>query len=40
LSSYHTREGLVLQANFLREDLPYFAELLGEVVSETKYTSA
>ncbi|KAK1832763.1 Metalloenzyme, LuxS/M16 peptidase-like protein [Podospora conica] len=39
LTSYHTREGLVLQANFLREDLPYFAELLGEVVSETKYTT-
>jgi len=40
LSAYHTREALVLQANFLREDLPYFTELLAEVISQTKYTSA
>ncbi|SPQ20584.1 d9fc39d4-5d9a-44ab-9d22-047791dae0d7 [Thermothielavioides terrestris] len=39
LSSYHTREALVLQANFLREDLPYFVELLGEVLSQTRYTT-
>ncbi|KAM7186359.1 putative mak10 subunit [Naviculisporaceae sp. PSN 640] len=39
LSSYHTREALVLQANFLREDLPYFTELLAEVVSQTRYTT-
>ena len=39
LTSYHTREALVLQASFLREDLPYFTELLGEVLSETKYTT-
>jgi len=39
LSSYHTREALVLQANFLRADLPYFAELLAEVISQTKYTT-
>ena len=38
LSTSHTRENLVLSAKFLREDLPYFAELLGEVISETKYT--
>ena len=36
--AYHTRESLVLEAKFLREDLPYFTELLGEVVSQTKYT--
>jgi hypothetical protein len=30
----------VLQANFLREDLPYFTELLAEVLSQTRYTSA
>ncbi|TVY64231.1 Cytochrome b-c1 complex subunit [Lachnellula suecica] len=39
LSAYHTRESLVLEAKFLREDLPYFTELLGEVLSQTKYTS-
>ncbi|KAK4167316.1 putative mitochondrial precursor of cytochrome b-c1 complex subunit 2 [Cladorrhinum sp. PSN259] len=39
LTAYHTREALVLQANFLREDLPYFTELLAEVVSQTRYTT-
>ena len=39
LNSYHTREVLVLEASFLRDDLPYFAELLGEVVTKNKYTS-
>ncbi|KAF6821470.1 cytochrome b-c1 complex subunit 2 [Colletotrichum musicola] len=39
LTSYHTREALVLEASFLRDDLPYFAELLAEVISETKYTT-
>ena len=39
LSSYHSRENLVLSTKFLREDLPYFAELLGEVITQTKYTS-
>jgi len=39
LTAFHTREALVLQANFLREDLPYFTELLAEVISQTKYTS-
>ncbi|KAH6670065.1 putative cytochrome b-c1 complex subunit 2 [Halenospora varia] len=39
LSAYHTREALVIEAKFLREDLPYFTELLGEVVSQTKYTA-
>ncbi|KAH8593663.1 putative cytochrome b-c1 complex subunit 2 [Bisporella sp. PMI_857] len=38
LLAYHTRESLVLEASFLRDDLPYFAELLSEVISETKYT--
>lgn len=38
LTAYHTREALVIEAKFLREDLPYFTELLGEVVSQTKYT--
>jgi ubiquinol-cytochrome c reductase core subunit 2 len=38
LTSYHTREALVIEAKFLREDLPYFTELLGEVVSQTKFT--
>jgi ubiquinol-cytochrome c reductase core subunit 2 len=38
LSSYHSRENLVVQCKFLRDDLPYFTELLGEVISQTKYT--
>ncbi|OIW27979.1 LuxS/MPP-like metallohydrolase [Coniochaeta ligniaria NRRL 30616] len=39
LTATHTREALVIQANFLRNDLPYFLELLSEVVSQTKYTT-
>ena len=39
MASSHTREAVVIEANFLREDLPYFTELLAEVVSLTKYTS-
>jgi ubiquinol-cytochrome c reductase core subunit 2 len=37
LNAYHSRENLILEAKFLRDDLPYFVELLGEVVSSTKY---
>ncbi|OAA67869.1 ubiquinol-cytochrome c reductase complex core protein [Niveomyces insectorum RCEF 264] len=39
LTAYHTREAIVLEANFLREHLPYFTELLGEVISQTKFTN-
>lgn len=39
LASSAHREALVLEASFLREDLPYFAELLAEVITMTKYTS-
>ncbi|KAI1869045.1 uncharacterized protein JN550_006032 [Neoarthrinium moseri] len=39
LTAYHTREALVLEASFLREDIPYFTELLAEVISQTKYTT-
>ncbi|KAK3372867.1 ubiquinol-cytochrome C reductase complex CORE protein 2 precursor [Lasiosphaeria ovina] len=39
LAAYHTREALVLQASFLREDLPYFTELLAEVITQTRYTT-
>ncbi|RDW83090.1 putative cytochrome b-c1 complex subunit 2 [Coleophoma crateriformis] len=39
LISYHTREALVVEAKFFKDDLPYFTELLGEVVSQTKYTA-
>lgn len=35
----HNRESLILKAKFLKEDLPYFAELLAEVISKTRYTS-
>jgi ubiquinol-cytochrome c reductase core subunit 2 len=37
IESYHTREAIVIQAKCFKEDLPYFAELLGEVTSKTKY---
>ncbi|GAW25195.1 putative cytochrome b-c1 complex subunit 2 [Rosellinia necatrix] len=39
LNAYHTREALVVEASFLREDMPYFTELLAEVISQTKYTT-
>ncbi|KAL2351249.1 ubiquinol-cytochrome C reductase complex core protein-like protein 2 [Cryomyces antarcticus] len=37
LASYHSRENLVVGAKFLRDDLPYFVELLAEVATQTKY---
>ncbi|KAK8150530.1 ubiquinol-cytochrome c reductase core subunit 1 [Beauveria asiatica] len=39
LTASHTREALVIGASFLKDDLPYFAELLAEVVTQTKYTT-
>ncbi|KAI9782200.1 MAG: ubiquinol-cytochrome c reductase core subunit 1 [Geoglossum umbratile] len=39
ISAYHSRENLVLQAKFLRDDLPYFVELLAEVASKTLFTA-
>ncbi|KAI1353240.1 ubiquinol-cytochrome C reductase complex CORE protein 2 precursor [Xylaria sp. FL0043] len=39
LAAYHTREALVVEASFLREDIPYFTELLAEVITQTKYTT-
>ncbi|KAH8726099.1 Metalloenzyme, LuxS/M16 peptidase-like protein [Phaeosphaeriaceae sp. PMI808] len=39
LNAYHSRENLVLEAKFLREDLPYFVELLAEVATQSKYES-
>lgn len=38
LQSYHSRENLVVGAKFLRDDLPYFVELLAEVAQQTKYS--
>ncbi|KAH0565620.1 hypothetical protein GP486_000978 [Trichoglossum hirsutum] len=38
ISAYHSRENIVLQAKFLRDDLPYFVELLAEVAGKTKFT--
>ncbi|BFZ55555.1 ubiquinol-cytochrome c reductase core subunit 1 [Savitreella phatthalungensis] len=38
LSSKLTREHIILNAQCLREDLPYFVELLGEVITKTKYS--
>lgn len=40
LESYHSRENLVVGAKFLRDDLPYFVELLAEVAQQTKYARA
>ncbi|BDD59167.1 ubiquinol-cytochrome c reductase core subunit 1 [Monascus purpureus] len=37
LSSKNSRENIVLKAKFLSNDLPYFAELLAEVASQTKF---
>ncbi|KAK3070043.1 ubiquinol-cytochrome c reductase core subunit 1 [Teratosphaeriaceae sp. CCFEE 6253] len=37
LVSYHSRENLVIGAKFFRDDLPYFAELLAEVATQTSY---
>nr|POF11458.1 cytochrome b-c1 complex subunit 2, mitochondrial [Quercus suber] len=39
LQSYQTRENVVVGAKFLRDDLPYFVELLAEVATLTKYES-
>ena len=38
LSASHSRENLIISAKFLRDDLPYFTELLGEVISQTMFT--
>lgn len=37
--AYHSRENLVIGAKFIRDDLPYFVELLAEVAGETNYQS-
>lgn len=37
LVRHHTRENLVVGAKFLRDDLPYFLELLAEVATLTKF---
>ncbi|KAF1918040.1 Metalloenzyme, LuxS/M16 peptidase-like protein [Ampelomyces quisqualis] len=37
LTAHHSRENLVLEAKFLRDDLPYYVELLAEVASKTRY---
>jgi ubiquinol-cytochrome c reductase core subunit 2 len=39
LFAYHSRENLVVGAKFIRDDLPYFLELIAEVASKTKYQS-
>lgn len=37
LQSHHSRENVVVGAKFLRDDLPYFLELLAEVATLTKF---
>ncbi|KHJ33654.1 putative ubiquinol-cytochrome-c reductase complex core protein mitochondrial precursor [Erysiphe necator] len=39
LKSHHDREFVMLEAKFLRQDLPFFTELLSEVISETRFTT-
>lgn len=39
LFTYHTRENLIIGVKFMRDDLPYFVELLGDIATKTKYTS-
>lgn len=36
-SSTRSRENVVLHTKFLSNDLPYFAELLAEVASQSKF---
>lgn len=38
--AHHTRENLVVGAKFLRDDLPYFVELLAEIATQTRYAGA
>ncbi|KMU73942.1 cytochrome b-c1 complex subunit 2 [Coccidioides immitis RMSCC 3703] len=38
-SAYHSRENVVLTTKFLSADLPYYAELLAEVLSNAKYSA-
>jgi ubiquinol-cytochrome c reductase core subunit 2 len=40
LTAYHTRENLVLEARFLRDDLPYFVELFGEIAASSSFKRA
>ncbi|CAG8528146.1 5206_t:CDS:2 [Acaulospora morrowiae] len=37
LSANLTRESLIISAEFLREDLPYFMELLSDIIFKTSY---
>ncbi|OJD31914.1 ubiquinol-cytochrome c reductase core subunit 2 [Diplodia corticola] len=37
LLPYHSRENLVLATKFLRDDLPYYVELLAEAATQTKF---
>ncbi|KAI5956404.1 QCR2 [Candida jiufengensis] len=37
-SAKPTRDGLVLETKFLKQDLPYYVEELGNVLSNTRYT--
>ncbi|KAL1968734.1 hypothetical protein VTN77DRAFT_1560 [Rasamsonia byssochlamydoides] len=39
VSAKRSRENIILQAKFLSGDLPYFAELLAEVASQTKFAT-
>lgn len=37
LSTSVSRENIVLGAKFLRDDLPYFVEAMGDVLTRTKF---
>ncbi|KAL2360398.1 hypothetical protein RJZ56_006737 [Blastomyces dermatitidis] len=38
LSASHSRENIVLSAKFLSVDLPYYLEVLADVITKTKYS--
>lgn len=40
ISAYASRENVVVGAKFLRDDLPYFVELLADVAARTRYEGA
>lgn len=37
VSSYVTRDSIILNTQFLKEDLPYYVEALGNVIANTSY---
>lgn len=38
LAATYSRENVVLSAKFLSKDLPYYTELLADVITKTNYS--